>query len=203
MSEGFARLYDPLMAPLERFWLGRWRDQLIASLTGDVLEVGAGTGINFEHYPPGLAVTALEPDSAMRRRAEARALELGRSIPVLDMRVEALQFEAERFDTVFATLVFCNVDDPLASLREIYRVLKPGGRLVLLEHTLSAHAALNVLLRALTAVTGPLLGEHFDRDPAAAVREVGFEHVAIRGLGWQVFHALEARRPLRDPAAGC
>jgi SAM-dependent methyltransferase len=128
MGRIFAALYDPLTAAAERAGLGAARRELLQNATGRVLEIGAGTGVNVEHYPPGADVTYTEPDAHMAKRLRARGVD------VVETGAERLPFADASFDTVVSTLVFCTVPDVAASLREVRRVLRPGGRLLFLEH---------------------------------------------------------------------
>jgi ubiquinone/menaquinone biosynthesis C-methylase UbiE len=124
----FAALYDPLTAGAERAGVAKARRELLAGARGRVLEIGAGTGRNVEHYPAGSDVTYTEPDPYMAKRLRARTAK------VVEAGAEQLPFEDRSFDTVVSTLVLCTVTDVPASLREIRRVLVPGGRLLFLEH---------------------------------------------------------------------
>jgi len=123
-----AAAYDALGERAERAGLAAERRKLLADARGRVLEVGAGTGRNVEHYPPGADVTYTEPDPHMAKRLRAR----GES--VVPATVEALPFDDESFDTVVSTLVLCTVPEVPAALAEIRRVLAPSGRLLFLEH---------------------------------------------------------------------
>lgn len=115
--------------------LGAWRAELLGSLEGSVLEVGAGTGANLRHYSSRLGRLVLsEPDKHMRRRLLRRLGALGRKADVLAAPVERLPFPGATFDVVVVTLVLCSVARLDTALHEIRRVLKPGGRLVFLEH---------------------------------------------------------------------
>ncbi|MEO8800901.1 MAG: class I SAM-dependent methyltransferase [Polyangiaceae bacterium] len=135
MSRFFAALYDPFMRKTEDACLGEWRRALLAEARGDVLEVGAGTGINLPFYPAGLgSLTASEPDIHMRKKAEARAHALGKDICFVAAPVEALPFPDESFDVVVATLLLCSVPSPELALASIRRVLKPNGLFLFLEH---------------------------------------------------------------------
>ena len=130
----FAAVYDRLLASQEKKFLGDIRAQMLADLTGDVLEIGAGTGANFKYYPKDLRVIATEPDPYMLERARAR---LGAASAKIDLRqasAEDLPFADSSFDFVIDTLVLCSVPDPSKALAEIKRVLKPGGELRLYEH---------------------------------------------------------------------
>ncbi len=130
----FAAIYDRMSRSEEQGFLGEMRDRALAGLHGDVLEIGAGTGANFAHYPLGVRVTALEPDPYMMRRARAKLSMLGRTDITLEQRpAEELPPDAQ-FDAVVSTLVLCTVDDVDASLGEIRRVLRPGGELRFIEH---------------------------------------------------------------------
>lgn len=124
-------VYDPSLWAAERLFLARWRRELLAPLAGDVLEIGAGTGLNLPHYPPALRSLVLtEPDEGMRARLARRA-------PGADVRpdpAERLSAPDASVDAVVSTLVLCTVPDPDAALAEIRRVLRPAGRLVFLEH---------------------------------------------------------------------
>lgn len=134
----FASWYDRMTASAERGPLGRARRELLASLTGDVLEIGAGTGANFAHYPSGVRVVALEPDPHMLSRAQAKLSELGRTdIEVRAAPAELLPLPDASFDAVVSTLVLCTVPDVPRALAEMKRVLRPGARLFFIEHVRS------------------------------------------------------------------
>ena len=131
----FAAMYDRLMAGSERAGLADRRADLVAGARGATLELGAGTGLNLRHYPAAVTDLVLaEPDRHMARRLRARLGEAGRPAEVVEAPAERLPFEDGRFDTVVVTLVLCTVQDPAQALEEIARVLKPGGRLLFIEH---------------------------------------------------------------------
>ena len=131
----FASLYDGMNRSEEKGFLGEWRQQLLADVSGDVLEIGAGTGANFVHYPEEARVVALEPDPFMLKRAEQKLADTGRTnISLRQAPAEALPFPDASFDTLVSTLVLCTVSDPGRALNELRRVLRPGGRLLFIEH---------------------------------------------------------------------
>jgi ubiquinone/menaquinone biosynthesis C-methylase UbiE len=130
----FAAIYDLTQRMGERR-VGPMRRELLGGLTGDVLEIGAGTGANFSYYGPDARVIALEPDPHMLKRAQARLATLGlANVDVQRAPAESVPFDDGSFDALVATLVLCTVNDLPASLAEMRRVLRPGGRLVFIEH---------------------------------------------------------------------
>ena len=130
-----AALYDPLLGRLERAGLAERRRRLLAAARGDVLEIGAGTGLNVPHYPEAVeALVLVEPEEPMARRAQRRLAGSGRRGRVLQASAESLPFADGSFDTAVCTLVLCSVADPSAALAELRRVLRPAGRLLFLEH---------------------------------------------------------------------
>ncbi|MFB9662463.1 class I SAM-dependent methyltransferase [Glycomyces mayteni] len=178
----FARWYPKAAASIEDRGLGEQRARLLAGLDGRVLEVGCGHGANFTHYPEAVTdLVAVEPEESMRDLAVARAEELGRKAVVLDGQAEQLSFENDSFDAVVATLVLCSVEDQGRALAEIHRVLKPGGRLVLLEHVGSA----NRNIRALEYLFDVALwshvfgGCHTSRDTGANLAAAGFDTAGL------------------------
>lgn len=138
-----AAVYDLVMRETEEACLKGWREELLAGVSGEVLEVGAGTGANLAHYPLG-RVTRLhlaEPDPHMRRRLEeaTRGLSHPTPIEITEHGMEALPYADASFDNVVATLVLCSVGDAFTALAEAHRVLRPNGRLLFIEHV-AAHS---------------------------------------------------------------
>lgn len=181
MSWLMAAIYDRFMAESERKRFGPWRDELLALLDGeglDVLEVGGGTGVNLTRYPASLSrLTVTEPDRAMRRKLERRLGALGLRFPVevSDAAMEQLPFADRRFDAVVVTLVLCSVRETTRALGEIRRVLKPGGRLVFLEHVASEDSAHLRWQRRFEPLWRRMSGNcHLTRDTESALRDAGF-----------------------------
>jgi ubiquinone/menaquinone biosynthesis C-methylase UbiE len=142
MGRVFAAIYDRALAQTEAHGLADKRAALLAGARGDVLELGAGTGLNLPRYPrDGLGRLVLsEPDPHMARRLRARVAGERPGAEVVEADAAALPFADASFDTVVATLVMCTVDDPPRVLREVARVLRPRGRFLFLEHV-RAHDA--------------------------------------------------------------
>lgn len=168
----FARLYDPIMNPSEVRGLSRWRAQLVGELTGDVLEIGAGTGLNVPHYGDDVRLVLTEPSGPMRDKLVQRAPRH----EVLDVGAEDLPFDDASFDAVVCGLVLCSVRQLDRSLAEIRRVLRSGGRFVFIEHVRSPDA----WVRGIQTVVEPVWkiagrGCHLTRDTESAIREAGFE----------------------------
>lgn len=139
MRRLFAALYDTVSKGSEEAGLREERRQLLAGAQGETLEIGAGTGLNLEHYPEAVSRLVLaEPDRHMRRRLGRRLEALGREAEIVDARAEALPFPDATFDTAVVTYVLCSVNDQKEALAEIARVLKPQGRFLFLEHVRSS-----------------------------------------------------------------
>jgi ubiquinone/menaquinone biosynthesis C-methylase UbiE len=134
----FALTYDRQVAKVEQAGLRAMREGLLANAGGEVLEVGGGTGANLPHYGPGVeSLTITEPDPAMLRRLERRVQEEAPQTNVVKAPAEDLPFADNSFDVAVSTLVLCGVDDQSRALRELRRVLRPGGRLIFIEHVRS------------------------------------------------------------------
>lgn len=134
----FAAMYDRSMAGAERAVLRGHREALIDRVGGSVLELGGGTGANLPFYGPKVTkLVVTEPEEPMARRLEQKLENYSLPATVLQVPAENLPFEANSFDFVVSTLVLCTVDDPAKALAEAHRVLKPGGKLVFLEHVRS------------------------------------------------------------------
>lgn len=133
-----AALYDRMTATSERAGLAAQRRRLLRDARGRVLEVGAGTGINLDHYPDGVEdLVLVEPERAMARKLRGRLRQLGRTAEIVEADAAALPFPDDSFDTVVCTLVLCSIVDPRRALDELRRVLRPGGSLLFLEHVRS------------------------------------------------------------------
>lgn len=136
----FAKFYDKLMTDAEQRCLRDWRESLLKNLSGMVLEIGCGTGANLEFYPSAIQhLTLIEPNNTMRRKLDKKLLFYPHlRATTLDSDDELLPFPDNHFDSVVSTLVLCSVKNPYQMLSEIYRVLKPMGKFMFIEHVAAA-----------------------------------------------------------------
>jgi ubiquinone/menaquinone biosynthesis C-methylase UbiE len=173
----FARMYEQLSAESERRGTAEHRDRTLAGLTGRVIEVGAGNGMNFSHYPDTVtAVVAVEPEDYLRTLAERAAAQAPVPVRVVAGHATALPVEDHQFDAAVASLVLCSIPDVRATLTEMRRVLKPDGELRFFEHVRSEKPWFGLLEDAITPLQSRIGGGcHPNRDTAAAIRAAGFD----------------------------
>jgi len=137
-GRAFAALYDRSLKGTEEAGLGEMRRELLADAEGRTIEMGAGTGVNLDLYPDAVTELVLcEPDPHMARRLRGHLAEAGRRATVAEEPAERLPFPDDSFDTAICTLVLCTIPDPAAALAELARVLRPGGRMLFIEHVRS------------------------------------------------------------------
>jgi ubiquinone/menaquinone biosynthesis C-methylase UbiE len=174
----FARVYPRISRTAELAGAAEHRRKLLAGLTGQVVEVGAGHGLNFSYYPATVTrVVAIEPEPYLRDRARDAARRAAVQIDVTDGTAEALPADDGEFDAAVSSLVLCSVRDQRAALQEINRVLHLGGQLRFYEHVISLSPGWARFQRALDATIYPPLfgGCHCARDTGAVIRQMGFE----------------------------
>ncbi len=192
-----APLYDLYSGPME--WMGgaQRRRRLLGQAQGTVLEVGVGTGLNLEHYPPDVHVTGIDISPRMLSRARRRAADADEEVVLEVANIEDLPYHDDRFDTATATCVFCSVTHPVRGLRELARVTKPNGRVLLLEHVRPRNPILGLLADLISPLTRRLFGPEVNRRTERNVEAAGLEVVTIRREG--VWREIEARP--RPPTA--
>ncbi len=171
-----ARLFARGVGHVDDLGAREHRLRLLEGVAGHVLEIGAGTGISFGDYPPGVIdLVAVEPEPFLRARAEQAAAAASRAISVIDATAERLPFGDATFDVAVTSRVLCSVDDLAASLRELHRVVRPGGELRFYEHVASADPGRARRQRALDVVWPHLAGGcHAGRDTVRAIAAAGF-----------------------------
>jgi ubiquinone/menaquinone biosynthesis C-methylase UbiE len=175
--------YDLMEWFLEKVAFARWRQEVFASLVGDaILEVGVGTGRNFDFYPRAKAITGVDFSPGMLSRAQRKADKRGIEVKLLAMDVQDLQFPDQTFDTVLATFVFCSVPDPTKGLREIKRVCKKKGRIILLEHVRPRGKVLGKIFDLLNVATVMLMGVNINRDTLTNMKRVGLNIIEEKDL---------------------
>jgi ubiquinone/menaquinone biosynthesis C-methylase UbiE len=181
----FSRFYARMSVRMEAEGMAGLRAELLAGLTGRVVEVGAGNGMNFVHYPDAVSeVVAVEPEPYLRNLAVQVAAAAPVRVTVTSGRAERLPLPDDSVDAAVLCLVMCSLPDQAAALGEVRRVLRPGGTLRFLEHTIAPTPGLRAVQRIADATVWPLLagGCHTATDPVGAITRAGFEIAGLRRL---------------------
>jgi ubiquinone/menaquinone biosynthesis C-methylase UbiE len=174
----YAAIYDRISGGAERAGLSADRHELLAQAAGATIEIGAGTGANLAHFPPAVTRLCLvEPDPSMRKRLRLRAS--GRQVEIVDARAESLPFPDGSFDTAVVTFALCSVTDTGSALAEIARVLRPGGRLLFLEHVRDTDPKM-AHKQDHPVFLYSWIGCHPNRDTLTAISRAPFEVTAVR-----------------------
>jgi ubiquinone/menaquinone biosynthesis C-methylase UbiE len=187
--------YDRSMGFFERLVVADGREWVTSRALGDVLEIGIGTGRNLPFYLPDVRLTGVDLSTDMLERARVRAQELGREADLRLGDAEQLEFEASSFDTVVFSFALCSIPDDQAAVREATRVLRPGGRLVFIEHVRSPRRWVRAIELLLDFFTSRIQGDHLLREP---LRHVRAERLEIEMVGRSKLGFIEravARKP--------
>ncbi len=173
----FARMYERISADSERRGTAGYRDRVLAGLSGRVIEVGAGNGMNFAHYPETVSeVVAVEPEDRLRVLAADATLRAPVPVTVVAAHADDLPYPDASFDAGVASLVLCSVADPCRSLAQLRRVIRPGGELRFFEHVRSASPPIGAFQDLVTPVWSRAGGGcHLNRNLAADIAAAGFE----------------------------
>ena len=201
-----APIYDLMEGLIERSRYNKWRELLWTTVEGtQILEVGVGTGKNFHYYPADAKIVAVDFSEKMLQRAKDRANRQKAEVHLKQMDVQNLELEDNTFDTVVASFVFCSVPDPVRGLMEIDRVCRPGGKVVLLEHVLSANRILGWLMNLANPLVVRMFGANINRRTVDNVIKSGLVVEQVTDLGGGIFKLIEARKkipfPLNGPAS--
>ena len=188
-----APFYDLLEAPMERLRFASWRGRLKDRISGEyALEAGVGTGKNLPFYPKNVKMTAIDLSPRMLDRARQKGVPLGLNVDFHEMDVQNLDFEDHVFDTVFATFLFCSVPGPVLGLRELRRVCKPKGRLLLLEHMRPGNPFLGRLFDLLNPAVVRMMGANINRRTVKNIQEAGWKIRLEERLSSDIVRWIEA-----------
>jgi ubiquinone/menaquinone biosynthesis C-methylase UbiE len=194
--EDTASRYDRQIRFFEWILFGDGRRWVCSQANGDVLELAVGTGRNLPFYPDDVNLTGIELSAAMLEIARARAREVGHNAELRLGDAQALEFDDESFDTVVCTLSLCTIPDDRAAVAEAKRVLRPGGRFVLLEHVRSPVAAIRLGQRALEPLFVRFQADHLTREPLAHLQAEGFEVDRFERSKLGIVERASARKPV-------
>jgi ubiquinone/menaquinone biosynthesis C-methylase UbiE len=188
--------YDFMVAGgQERRWAPVKRTLFSTMGTGPILFVALGTGLDIAHFPPDRDIMAIDISPAMLERAAPRVAAYPGRLRTTVMDVRALDFPDAHFDQVFTACTFCSVPDPVRGLRELRRVLRPGGTLGMFEHTGSRYFPFKHLLDAMTPLSR-LVGPDLNRDTVGNVMRAGFDVFEVRPVFLDIVKTIRARKPL-------
>ena len=189
--DSVAQHYEGVMGPFQRWGLVKLRKETLSQLPpGNILEIGAGTGLNFVHYPQDAHGVATEFSREMLNIAVTKPRPGG--VQLLQNRAEDLPFKTHSFDAAFATLVFCSVEHPAAAFAELRRVVRPGGTVVLLEHV-RPHGILGPVFDFLNLFSTRLFDDHVNRQTAKMMSEAGLEVVDVKSRLLGIINLIKCR----------
>ena len=187
-----AKLYD--ICEASDYRRGPHKAALFKEMRGRVLFVAAGTGIDIKHFPPGQTIVAIDISEKMLAKAKKRACDYPGKIVLVQADAQNLKFRDAVFDTVATSCTLCSVPDPLRALRELYRVLRPGGRLLMFEHVRSRNTLFGLALDVMTWWTR-LTGTRMNRDTVAAAHKAGFQLTGIESVHMDIILTIQGIKP--------
>lgn len=200
--DNIAKWYDRIVGVIEWLSLRRKRQDLIAKASGQVLEVAVGTGVNLAYYPPNVRIDAVDLSSGMMEIARRKADRLGLDVTFHEMDAESLSFPDDRFDAVVSTLSARTFPDPVAALEEMARVVRPGGKILLMEQGLSNRGWPARFQRRLSDKHFETVGCRWDREPMALVRKSGLSMETYQGFLLGMGHMMVLRPTAMEPDRG-
>jgi ubiquinone/menaquinone biosynthesis C-methylase UbiE len=187
--------YDGWMRPFDRVFLEDGRASVCGRARGQTLEIAVGTGLNLPHYSPGVQLTAIDLSSTMLHIAAHRAEALGLRAAFEQADAQCLPYAHNSFDSVVCTLALCEIPDERAAIAEALRVLRPGGRLLLLEHARSPMLLVRLGQVALAPLMHRLANDHLLRDPMDHLARMGFTVESCERSRWGIVERIVARKP--------
>lgn len=177
-----SKFYDILESPMEMMSLKEWRINLMKELKGKVLEVGVGTGKNIEYYPDNVDITAIDFSEKMLEKAREKAQKYNKQVTLLQMDAQDMDFQDSTFDMVFTTCVYCSVPDPIKGLKEMRRVCKPNGKIIMIEHVRSEKKILGLIMDILNPIVVNTYGANINRKTVQNVYNAGFGSIKVKDL---------------------
>ncbi len=190
-----APYFEGLEAIMEGLFFKNRRKKLWAKVDGHhILEVGVGTGKNFDFYPNNARITAIDFSEAMLKQATHKKDRKSISVDLDLMDVQSLSFADNSFDTVIGSFVFCSVPLPIKGLKELYRVCKPGGQVLLLEHVLSSNLIMAKVMNFFNPVILALVGANINRNTVKNIKACGFVSVRVDERSSDIIKLIEARK---------
>src|SRR6266511_4107719 len=187
--------YDRKMHLPERLLFAGGREWVCSRARGEVLEISIGTGRNLPLYARDVRITGVDISASMLEIARKRAAELGRDVNLRVGDAQALEFHNSSFDTAVCTLALCSIPDPRAAVAEMRRVLRPGGRVLLLEHVRSPGLVVRTIQRALEPITVRLEGDHLVREPLDFLTTARFDIEEVERSKLGIVERVAARKP--------
>ena len=190
-----APYFDAMEAVMEGLFFKNWRKKLWSKVDGHhILEVGVGTGKNFEFYPTEAQLTAIDFSEKMLKQALQTKNRKSVAVDLDLMDVQSLAYADNSFDTVIGSFVFCSVPLPIKGLKELYRVCRPGGQVLLLEHVISSNSFFAKLMNSINPIVLALVGANINRNTVKNVKACGFASVRVDDRSGHIIKLIEARK---------
>lgn len=176
----WAKVYDRME---EKMPMGKYKRKAVNLLNGKILEIGIGSGTNLKFYNKNMDLTGIDFSKGMLKLAREKCKKLHlENVKLMEMDIENMDFPNNTFDSILSTCVFCTVPHPEKGLKEVYRVLKPGGKVIFLEHMKSKYFIINCFLNIMNPITKYFLGTSLLRETEDLIRKIGFSKVESKNV---------------------
>jgi ubiquinone/menaquinone biosynthesis C-methylase UbiE len=195
LQDKMAPKYDRTMGRWEKVLFGGGREWVCSQARGDVLEIAVGTGRNLPYYPQDVRLTAVELSTEMLDIARKRAADVGREVDLRLGDAQLLDFPDDSFDTVVCTFALCTIPDERRAVAEAYRVLRPGGHFILIEHVRSPMLPIRAVQRVIDPLSVRFGGDHMVREPLDHLEPAGFRVEQMNRSKLGIVERVAARKP--------